>query len=279
MLKSSDFCEDDIAALSDDELDALLTEVDAQCKKLSFIYWTAYNFRDVSGMVDLEAKFRFIQMVNQMAHENTVNFQAMLGTVRYVETGITNFAHTAKKVIVPDKKPPVKHPKVEGAIVLTPKIGLHEFLGSVDLVSLYPTEIMSLNISPEMFRGQFAECDAAWFGIMFGEDVDGKEVAEDILYRLETDDGDFMEATAEEWRAVLVEQKWAITAYGTIFDQSGEMGLVPEVLSFWFAERKRLQGEKKNWGKEARRLQSETGLSIEPEILAELEAAQSEWQV
>lgn len=217
-----------------------------------FPLFCAYNFRDVSGMVDLEAKFKFIQMVNQMAHENTVNFQAMLGTVRYVETGITNFAHTSKKVIVPDKPPLIKHPKVEGAIVLTPKIGLHEFLGSVDLVSLYPTEIMSLNISPEMFRGQFAECDAAWFGIMFGEDVNGKAVAEDILYRLETDDGDFMEATAEEWRNVLIEQKWALTAYGTIFDQSGEMGLVPEVLSFWFAERKRLQGEKKKYGKLAR---------------------------
>jgi DNA polymerase elongation subunit (family B) len=217
-----------------------------------FETFCAYNFRDVSGMVDLEGKYKFITMVNQMAHENTVNFSAMLGTVRYVETGIANFCHTKKNLIVPDKRPPVKHDKVEGAIVLTPKIGLWEFLGSVDLVSLYPTEIMSLNISPEMFIGQFIDFEATWFGIMFGEDAEGNPIEDETIFRLKFDNAQPMDATAVEWREVLVEQKWALTAYGTIFDQSKGMGLVPEVLSYWFTERKRLQGEKKKYGKLAR---------------------------
>jgi DNA polymerase elongation subunit (family B) len=218
----------------------------------AFPLFCAYNFRDVSGMVDLEGKFKFIQMVNQMAHENTCRFPDMLGTVRYVETGITNFAHTKKKVIVPDKRIMTDGDKVEGAIVLTPKIGLWEFLGSVDLVSLYPTEIMSANISPEMFIAQFVDAEEAWSAIMFGTTTEHVPVPEDEVYRANTDDGDFIEMSRVEWKAVLIEQKWCLTAYGTIFDQSRGMGLVPEVLSYWFAERKRLQGEKKKFGKLAR---------------------------
>lgn len=270
MFKSSDFCDDDISNLSDDELDALLVEVDAQCRKLSFIYWTAYNFRDVSGMVELEDKFKFIQMVNQLAHENTVNFPAMLGTVRYVETGITNFCHTRKNMVVPDKRVQHDGEKVEGAIVLSPKIGLHEYIGSVDLVSLYPNEIMSNNISPEMFIGQMVEYENAWYGIMFCEDAEGNPIDKNTVFRMNIDGGDFIEMTAAEWHETLIAQKWALTAYGTIFDQSRGWGLVPEVLAFWFAERKRLQSEKKKWGAEARRLRNETGIALDPSTLEKL---------
>lgn len=214
-----------------------------------FPTFCAYNFRDVSGMVDLEAKFKFIQMVNQMAHENTCLYQNMLGTVRYVETGITNFCHTKRDRKVPDKRMMTDGKKVEGAIVLSPKIGLHKMLGSVDLVSLYPNEIMSLNISPEMFIGQMVDAETAWYGIMFGEDAEGLPISDDTIFRMTEDSGDFIELTAAEWRDTLVEQKWALTAYGTIFDQSRGMGLVPEVLSFWFSERKRLQSEQDKYSK------------------------------
>lgn len=216
-----------------------------------FPTFCAYNFRDVSGMVDLEIKFKFIQMVNQMAHENTVNFDAMLGTVRYVETGIANFAHQ-RGLIVPDKRMLTDGKKVEGAIVLSPKIGLWDWLGSIDLVSLYPNEIISLNMSPETFIGQFIDEEEAWHGIMFGENSEGVEIPDEQEFRLNTDDGDFIEMSAAEWRDTLIDQKWAITAFGTIFSQADGEGLVPAVLRYWFDERKRLQGEKKKYAKLAR---------------------------
>ena len=42
-----------------------------------FPLFVAYNFRDVSGLVDLDGKFKFIAQANQMAHENTVHFDAV----------------------------------------------------------------------------------------------------------------------------------------------------------------------------------------------------------
>lgn len=100
-----------------------------QLYRNDFPRFVAYNFRDVGGLVDLDAKFKFIQLVNQMAHENTCLFENVLGTVRYVETGITNRAHNVHNLIVPDKRMMTDGEKVEGALVLNPHRGMHSWVG------------------------------------------------------------------------------------------------------------------------------------------------------
>jgi DNA polymerase elongation subunit (family B) len=209
--------------------------------------YAAYNFRDIDGLVQLDQKFKFIQLVNQMAHENTCLFENILGTVRYVETGIANRAIRVHGMRVPDKRITTDSEKVEGAIVLNPKIGMHEWIGSVDINSLYPSVIRALNISPEMFRGQFLNGEDDWRGIMNGDEAE---------HVMRDDSGETFSATGAEWKALLREQQWAISAYGTVFDQSQGPGIVADTLTFWFAERKRLQAEKKKWGKEVKRLES-----------------------
>lgn len=215
-----------------------------QLYKRDFGRFTAYNFRDVSGMVDLDNKFKFIQLVNQMAHENTCLFENILGTVRYVETGIANRAHQVHNLIVPDKRMMTDGEKVEGALVLNPHIGMHEWIGSVDINSLYPSVIRALNISPEKFIGQFMDGEIDWRGIMVEKD--------DRMHYLRFDDGEIFEATGSQWRDLIVEKKWVISAFGSVFDESSGQGLVPDTLTFWFAERKRLQAEKKKFAKLAK---------------------------
>ena len=43
---------------------------------------------------------------------------------------------------------------VAGAFVIEPKQGLHDFVGGIDVTSLYPSTIRSLNMSPETLIGQ-----------------------------------------------------------------------------------------------------------------------------
>lgn len=202
-----------------------------------FPLFACYNFRDVDGLVQLDEKFKFIALANQMAHENTVLFPSILGTVTYVETGIVNHAHYTMKKIVHDKVIG-SHDKVEGAIVMTPKVGLHEWIGSVDINSLYPNTIRSLNISPEKIIGQFTSKEDAW------RDVKNKTNARHCVV---FEDNSQQVLTAAEWHLVLKDNKWAISAYGTIFDQSSGNGVVADILQFWYSERKRLQAEKKKW--------------------------------
>ena len=241
-----------------EELDVPKLDYDGTLEQLynrDFVHFVTYNARDVEVIVKLEEKFKFIQIVNQMAHENTVPFSAMLGTVRYVETGIMNFAHNLPEhlaklfgkagLIAGDKAfSTKKNKKVEGAIVMVPRMGLWEWLGSVDLTSLYPTVIRALNMSIETFIGQFGPEDDpqygedAWYAIWKKHDT---RWAASI-------DGQDYEMTGAEWHEFMREQNWAISAFGTIFDQS-KPGMVAEVLTFWFNERKRLQAEKKKYAK------------------------------
>jgi DNA polymerase elongation subunit (family B) len=214
-----------------------------------FSRFVCYNFRDVSGMVDLDDKFKFIQLVNQMAHDNTCLFKDVLGTVRYVETAVTNRAHNVHNLIVPDKRPMSDNGIVEGALVLTPHIGMHDWLGSVDINSLYPSVIRSLNISPERFVGQFTNGEDDWRGIMINGD--------DLPHTMQDDHYEELTYTGAEWRVLLEEQKWAVSAYGTVFDQGSGLGIVPDTLAYWFTERKRLQAEKKKWSKTVKELEQQ----------------------
>lgn len=70
--------------------------------------------------------------------------------------------------------------------------------------------------------------------------------------------------------SVLIEQlkanKLAISAYGTIIDQSSP-GLVPEVLTSWFKGRKEMQAEKKKYGKLKDKLLSEGKTATDAEVL------------
>lgn len=212
-----------------------------------FEKFVAYNFRDVDGLLQLDDKFKFIALANQMAHENTVMFDAVLGTVSYVETGITNHAHYKLGKIVHDKNIQ-ENEKVEGAIVMTPKIGLHDWVGSVDINSLYPNTIRSLNISPEKIIGQFTSKEQAWADIREGNDR---------RHTLIMENGSQDVATAAEWKQILWSLKWAISAYGTVFDQSNGRGVVADILGFWYAERKRLQAEKKKYGEMVKALKAQ----------------------
>ena len=108
---------DFLIGLTDDELLALYDEVDQEAKLHSFALFSCYNARDVEVLVHLDAKFKLMQLVNQMAHENTVPFMAILGTVRYVETGMINFAHNVHNLVVCDKNMSGElNEKVEGAV-------------------------------------------------------------------------------------------------------------------------------------------------------------------
>jgi DNA polymerase elongation subunit (family B) len=218
-----------------------------------FEHYIKYNLVDVVGLKRLDDKRKFIQLANNMAHQNTVLLESVLGTVLITETGVANHAHNVLNVIVCDKPKHKSHDKVEGAIVLNPKIGLHWWLGSVDINSLYPNTIRSINISPECIIGQFEEFEKAWFGI---RNKDNQQ------YTLAFEEpGKTRTLTGAEWNEELLKSSWAVSAYGTVFNQEKE-GIIPSMLGYWYSERKKMQAEKKKWTKKIIELK-EAGASKE----------------
>ncbi len=115
-----------------------------------------YNITDVELVDKLEDKMRLIELCLTMAYDGKVNFTDVLGTVRYWDTVIFNHLNK-KKIIIPQKKQQEKSEQFEGAYVKEPQVGMHKWIMSFDLNSLYPHLIMQYNISPETLVNPDAE--------------------------------------------------------------------------------------------------------------------------
>ena len=90
-----------------------------------------------------------IALALTMAYDAKVNYTDVLGSVRYWDVLIYNYLRN-KNIVIPQKsKTTDKIDQFEGAYVKDPQVGMHKWVMSFDLNSLYPHLIMQYNISPE----------------------------------------------------------------------------------------------------------------------------------
>lgn len=211
-----------------------------------FVFFIKYNIRDVEILEMLDKKFKFIDLATELAHANTVPLEGVMGSVRIIDTGIINYCHHELNLIVMDKENKAGDP-IKGAMVLEPKVGLHEMIGSIDINSLYPSTYRALNISPEKIIGQFENTAEDWEGI---------SKKDELMHTMSFENGDFAEYTGEEWYEILKGKQWAISAYGTVFDQSSGPGFIPLLLADWYANRKRLQKQSTDYKNKVKELEA-----------------------
>ena len=112
-----------------------------------------YNIMDVEIVDRLEDKMKLIELCLTMAYDAKVNYMDVLGSTKYWDILIYNYLHK-KKIAIPQKIPKTKPDKFEGAYVKDPQVGMHKWVMSFDLNSLYPHLIMQYNISPETLVAQ-----------------------------------------------------------------------------------------------------------------------------
>ena len=200
----------------------------ADLYRRDFGYFVRYNLRDTEVLDGFERKLGYIQLANEMYHMSTGLAKHVFGTIKLSEFAVINECHHELNGLVVNDvhRPDVDRP-IKGALVLYPQIGEHEYVGSIDIKSLYPSSILTINISPETLRGQFVDEEAAFRAIACG--------AYTKLVFL-PEQGEPEEHTADEWRTILWERKWAISGWGTVFDQT-KIGIFPTILDKWFKQR------------------------------------------
>jgi DNA polymerase elongation subunit (family B) len=222
-----------------------------------------YNRQDVALLNKLDEKLKFIDLSNELAHANTVLLQTTMGAVAVTEQAIINEAHR-RGLIVPNRprRNDEENTQAAGAYVAYPKKGLHDWIGSMDLNSLYPSAIRALNMAPETIIGQLRPTAtdeyiekqmtihkksfaAAWEG-MFGsleyQTVMDQDKATDIT--IDWANGDSVVMSGAEIYKMIYDsnQPWMLSANGTIFTYEFE-GVIPGLLKRWYAERKELQAK------------------------------------
>ena len=107
-----------------------------------------YNIKDVELVERLNAKGRLIEMALTLSYDNRHNYEDVFGQIRMWDTICYNFLRR-KGIVIPPKSHNTKDVAYEGAYVKDPHIGVHKWIVSLDLNSLYPHLMMQYNMSPE----------------------------------------------------------------------------------------------------------------------------------
>jgi DNA polymerase elongation subunit (family B) len=223
-----------------------------------------YNIQDTALLDKLDKKLRFIDLSNELAHANTVMLQTTMGAVAVTEQAIVNEAWHRGLQVPNRKKYDDEATQAAGAYVAYPKKGLHRWIASMDLNSLYPSVIRALNMAPETVVGQIRPeiSDArvaedmglkkktfagSWEGRFATEEYDAvMEQRKDIALTIDWEDGrsDVLSG-AEIYKLVFdSNMPWMLSANGTLFTTEFE-GVIPGILKRWYSERKELQAHLK----------------------------------
>lgn len=109
-----------------------------------------YNIHDVRLVASLDEKMKFFDLAITYAYLAKVKFEDVFGTVKYWDVYIHNHLYK-KKIAVPPKIRNSNDVSYPGGYVKNPLVGMHSWIGSFDLNSLYPNIIVQYNLSPETF--------------------------------------------------------------------------------------------------------------------------------
>jgi len=107
-----------------------------------------YNVKDVDLVDRIEDKMKLIEMAIGLAYDAKVNYNDVYAQVRMWDTLIFNH-FKEKHLVMPPKSASKKSGAYAGGYVKEPQTGMHNWVMSFDLNSLYPHLIMQYNISPE----------------------------------------------------------------------------------------------------------------------------------
>jgi DNA polymerase I len=188
-----------------------------------------YNLADVKIVVELDKKYDFIYLARSVCHKGHIPYEWFQMSSRFIDGAILMYLHR-HNLIAPNKPIGGREEYEEmakegeegfvGAYVKEPVPGIYDWIYSADITSLYPSTIMSLNISPETKAGK----------------VDGwdyKEFHSGNMPIVRVGDTAY---TDEEFKALIADNKLSISSNGVLYRQDF-LGVVPTILDLWFSER------------------------------------------
>lgn len=194
-----------------------------------------YNVNDVLIVKKLDEKLDYVNIAIGLCHQGHVPYEDVFQSSRYIEGAIINFCRNEGIVT---KNKPVRDPDyegVKGAYVREPIIGRYDYVYDLDLTSLYPSTIISLNSSPETKVGKLYNFNfQTW---LHKTKLDGEITG---VYK-----GDEFVTTYRDLKDLLEGSNCSLSANGILYTLDF-IGFIPKILIKWFDERvefKRLRDE------------------------------------
>ncbi len=203
-----------------------------------------YNITDVELVVSMDTKLQFIELSRAICHSGFTPYEDYIFSSKYLEGAC--LAYLKKKGLVAPNKPKNHKDKLAeqseageekfiGAYVKEPIVGKYDWIYDLDLTSLYPSIIMTLNISPETKVGKINNWDPeSW---VRGEDrqytIVGK--TKEFTYN------------RKELEEVIKDNQLGVAANGVLYTQK-KPGLIADILDTWFKQRVEFRKLEKKYG-------------------------------
>lgn len=207
-----------------------------------------YNLQDVRILVLLDQKLKLMDLIRGICHIGHVPYEDYCYSSKFLEGTIVTYLHR-KGVVVVNKAPDAREMMnqraeddeegFEGAYVKPPVPGFYEWVYSLDLNSLYPSIIMSLNISPEKKVGRLVQWDVRQYQSGVQTEFALKMEGTSKVYTL--DRQQFVEYMRTE--------NLTISSSGILYENKTK-GIIPTVLDIWFRERSEYKELHEKYAKE-----------------------------
>lgn len=124
---------------------------DDEIKQISKEYFIHYSVIDTYLLYKIDNAIKLTNIMVSMASMMGVQLPQTLGTTTPWSTFVRNYALLENKVMPNPVENSDKDVEFKGGFVAEPKIGKYDWIFSLDVTSMYPSQIMAFNMSPETF--------------------------------------------------------------------------------------------------------------------------------
>ena len=200
-----------------------------------------YNLNDVEIVKALDQKFKLLDLARAVSHLGRIPYEEVYFSSRYIEGAMLVYLRSLN-LVAPSKAHDVSYDgsdgRFSGAYVKSPNPGRYDWVFDLDLTSMYPSIIMSLNMSPETKIGKINGWDAEEFikGVDKHYTVNkGKKVIRTF--------------TSGELKDFFNKNNVSISSNGVLYDLK-QKGVIPAILEKWFNERVEYRKLAKKYGQE-----------------------------
>jgi DNA polymerase elongation subunit (family B) len=188
-----------------------------------------YNIHDVRLVKMLNEKLDFIDVARGIAHVGHCPYEEVEWSSRYLEGAVLVYLKKLG-IVAPNRskggrKDVFNKNKFSGAYVQDPQKGRHEWIYDLDITSMYPSIIMSLNISPETKIGKIE----GWNSEEFVSNI--PKTYSVIMYGKKQGN-----LTNDELKMYFNDNQVSISSNGIIY-KTDKKGLIPALLEQWFNTR------------------------------------------
>ena len=193
-----------------------------------------YNMTDVDLVFELDEKLQLINLARTICHKGHVPYEDVYYASKYLD-GAAIVDLKRNGLVAPNKQfrfiEDEQQDKLAGAYVMPPIPGLYKWIYDLDLTSLYPSIIMSLNISPETKVGV------------------AKNWNQELLLKKEPISVTISDGNAnievKDFKKWLIETNSTVASNGAIYSTK-QKGFLPKILEKWFDERVEFKNERDN---------------------------------